>query len=199
MELDDPATAHSKQRQNPWKIAFFVALFACEIMREITVLITLPSATPSTDAFFYSQEGYVQAMGSWKRIDGGERLAASTVTIECNRNSGRCLEASVRIDRQNVYAPDLAWFDAKFSLDAVSYENDWPACVRYSVRLDLNMKKALAVRERKENPTNANCAKSERRIEMQLGDGYDPTRDSLNGHFVPLLRAILGIAKLLTV
>jgi hypothetical protein len=70
------------------------------------------------------------------------------------------------MSEQYVYTPEIDWFDAQFSGDAVSYENDRPDCARYSVRLDLKMQKVFAVRDRKENLSNANCANLEPRIEM---------------------------------
>lgn len=97
------------------------------------------------------------------------------------------------VSEQYVYAPEIDWFDARFSPDAVSYENDRPDCARYSVRLDLKMQKVFAVRDRKENPSNPNCANLERRIEMQLGDGFESSRSQLGGHFVPIIGAIAAL------
>jgi hypothetical protein len=54
-----------------------------------------------------------------------------------------------------VYAPQLDWFDATFAADAVTYENNVPECARYSVRIDLKLSKAFAVRERKTAPSAA--------------------------------------------
>lgn len=95
-----------------------------------------------------------------------------------------------------VYAPELDWFDAEFAPDAVSYVNDVPNCVRYAVRLDLKMEKVIAVRDRKPSPTDARCSNMEQRIEMQLGDGYEPGKPALDGHFVPLFSIIAAMAKL---
>lgn len=182
-----------KPHRNWWKAAFFVVLLAFELTREIAVLGAAEGARPNTNAHLFSYGGYVRAQGSWKRIDGGGALVPGTATIECQRETGRCLEASVRVSEQYVYAPEIDWFDARFSQDAVSYENDQPDCARYSVRLDLKMQKVFAVRDRKENPSNPNCANLERRIEMQLGDGFEPSRTTLDGHFVPIFRAIAAL------
>ena len=185
-----------KPRRNWWKAAFFVVLIAFELTREFAVLAGAEGARPNTPAHLFSYDGYVNAQGSWKRIDGGGALVPGTVTIECQRETGRCLEASVMVSEQYVYAPEIDWFDARFSPDAVSYENDRPDCARYSVRLDLKMQKVFAVRDRKENPSNSNCANLERRIEMQLGDGFEFSRTGLDGHFVPIIGAIAALAQL---
>lgn len=184
-----------KPRRNWWKAAFFVVLIAFELTRELAVLAGAEGARPNTHAHLFSYGGYVSAQGSWKRIDGGGALVPGTVTIECQRETGRCLEASVMVSEQYVYAPEIDWFDARFSPDAVSYENDLPDCARYSVRLDLKMQKVFAVRDRKENPSNPNCANLERRIEMQLGDGFESSRTALDGHFVPIIGAIAYLAE----
>lgn len=189
---DPPA----KSRRNWWKVAFFVSLFALELAREIAVLAVAAGASPNASAIVFSLGGYVKAQGSWKRIDGGGPLMPTTVTIECRRETGKCVEASTSIHDEYVYAPELDWFDATFSQDAVSYENDSPACTRYSVRLDLKLQKVFAVRERKENATHPICANLERRMEMQLGDGFDSKRDTWGGHFVPILSAISALAKI---
>jgi len=54
---------------------------------------------------------------------------------------------------------------------------------------------AATVRDRKENPSNPNCANLERRIEMQLGDGFESSRTALDGHFVPIIGAIAYLAE----
>lgn len=183
-------------RRNWWKVAFFVTLFAFEIAREMTVLAMADKAQPNSDARLFIYDGYVLAQGSWKRIDGGERLVPGTVTIECQRETGKCVEAWTMISDGFVYAPELDWFDADFATDAVSYVNDVPNCVRYSVRLDLKMEKVFAIRDRKPAPTDARCSNMEQRIEMQLGDGYEPGQPVLDGHFVPLFSVVAAVAKL---
>lgn len=187
---DSANGVEQKRQRNWWKLAFFVALIAFEIAREIAVLASAQGAQPNTTARLINYGGYFRAQGSWRRIDGGGALVPGTVTIECQRETGRCLEASVMVSEQYVYAPEIDWFNARFSPDAVSYENDRPDCARYSVRLDLKMQKVFAVRDRKENPSNPNCANLERRIEMQLGNGFESSRTQLGGHFVPIIGAI---------
>jgi hypothetical protein len=159
------------------------------------VLESAQGAQPNTSAQLFSYGGYVRAQGCWKRIGGGGALVPGTVTIECQQATGRCLEASVTVGEQTFYAPEIDWFDARFTQDAVSYENDRPDCARYSVRLDLKMQKVFAVRERKENPSNASCANLERRIEMKLGAGFESSLTAFDEHFVPIIGTIVSLAE----
>lgn len=193
--IDIANLSDAKPQRNWWKIAFFIAVIAFEFAREFAVLASAEGAQPNNYSHVFNYGGYVRAQGSWKRVDGGDPLVPGTVTIECQQETGRCLEASVMVNEEFVYAPEIDWFNAQFSRDAVTYENDIPNCVRYSVRIDLKLQKAFAVRERKNNPSNLNCANLERRIEMQLGDGFDPSRDSTKGHFVPFLRLIMALVN----
>lgn len=184
----------AKRNWNGWKIAFFVMLLLFEFAREWAVLADAGGAVPNGTARVFSYGSFTTAQGRWARIDGGGKLMPAVVTIDCQQELERCIEASTTINDEYVYSPEIDWFEAKFSDDAVTYENDVPDCARYSVRIDLKLKKTFAVRERKSNPANPNCAKLEPRIEMQLGDPYEPDADPTKGHFVPLvsiLRAVL--------
>ena len=184
-------------RWNWWKIGFFVALIAFEIAREFAVLSFAEGASPSVLADVAHFGDYTTARGRWRRIDGGDRLSPTTVTIECRQDIGKCIEASTWVNDKFVGAPELDWFDADFKAEAISYENDLPKCAKYSVRIDLKLDKVFAVRERKEEAKDAACAKLERRIEMQLGDGFDAEDNSINDHFVPVFQIIAAVAKLL--
>lgn len=53
-------------------------------------------------------------------------------------------------DGRSLNEPTVVRFDARCSLEAVSYENGNPDCARYSVRIDLRLKKVIAVRDRKD-------------------------------------------------
>jgi hypothetical protein len=185
-----------KSRRNFWKYAFFIALLAFEIAREIAVLAASAPIKSNTSGFFFHQSGFVQAEGIWKRIDGGKQLVDSVVTIQCYIDIERCFEVSTILQFGYISPPHIDRFFASFSRENVSYENNEPACVRYIVKLDLILNKAFAIRERKENVTNVNCDNLERRIEMQLGDSFKSTFNPLTGHFVPIFRvlfAALGI------
>lgn len=155
-------------------------------------------AVPNASAHVFSYNGFVKVTGSWKRIDEGGSLVPGTVTIECRQDSGQCLEASTMVSKEYVYAPELSWFDATFAPDSVSYVNDLPDCAIYSVRIDLTMKKAFAVRQKKERVTDSTCALLEDRIEMQIADGYDThtaEHDPFEESFVPILSLIRAFAK----
>ena len=192
--IDQQESTPPQARRNWWKLAFFIMLFVFESIREVAVLGFAQGAIPNSKATLFNLDGYAHAKGTWRRIDGGEPLGQTAVSIECRRETGQCLEALTRMDEQYVYAPQLDWFDAEFSSQSISYENDRPDCARYSVRLDLRMSKVFAVRDRKENPSNPNCSMMERRIEMQLSDGYEPNCDAVKGHFLPILRIINALS-----
>lgn len=179
-----------KQRRNWWKVGFFVLLVLFEFAREWAVLASGESAQPNSMARVYSYAGDAVAQGRWKRMDGGSPMTPGTVTIDCRRELGRCVEASTNINQKYVSAPQLDWFEAKFTPEAITYQNDVPDCARYSVRIDLDLKKTFAVRERKENPSNSSCAMLEPRIEMQLADGYESGHNPNEGHLVPLFSAL---------
>lgn len=92
-----------------------------------------------------------------------------------------------------VYAPDITYSQATFERGSVSYKNDFPSCATYSVRIDLNMSKVFAVRQKKSDAKNPDCAHLENRIEMQLADGYDVVANPLEGHFVPIFQLLAAI------
>lgn len=173
------------KRRNWWKWAFFALLIVFEITRELAVVSMKPQAFPNSSAQVYSFEGYTVAEGTWKRIDGGGKLVPGTTRIECWKERGQCIEAHTMIYENSVFAPELDYFNATFAPDSVSYVNDAPDCARYAVRIDLSLKKAFATRDRKSNPANANCAKIEQRLEMQLADGYEYD-DKMGDSFLPI-------------
>ena len=188
-------TARPAARSNGWKIAFFVTLVLFEIAREWAVIASSQAAQPNASAHVFSYEGYTVAQGRWKRIDGGSPIVPSTVTIDCRRELGKCVEATTTMSELYVYAPQLDWFDATFAADAVTYENNVPECARYSVRIDLKLSKAFAVRERKTAPSNPECAKLEPRVEMQMADGYDSGKNPADGHFALIFAAIRAVTN----
>jgi hypothetical protein len=181
------------RRRNWWKIGFFILLLFFEVAREWAVIASSQTAQPNASAHVVSYEGYTVAQGRWKRIDGGSPIVPTTVTIDCRRELRKCVEATTTMSELYVYAPQLDWFNATFGADAVTYENDVPECARYSVRIDLKLKKAFAVRERKTAPSNPECAKLEPRVEMQMADGYDSGKNPAAGHIVPIFAAIRAL------
>ena len=183
-------------KRNWWKLAFFVMLVLFEIAREIAVLASAQVAKPSSFSFVSNFGDYVSATGTWKRIDGGERLLPVTVSIECQENTGKCIEAYTSMIQNTVFAPDISTFDAKFTPDMVTYENNLPTCVKYLVRIDRKIEKAFSVRELKDGTNKTDCPKMEKRIEMQISNGLDKSEPIIQDHFVPIIDTISYFAKL---
>ncbi|MFX4087500.1 hypothetical protein ACKU27_20640 [Sphingobium yanoikuyae] len=188
-------TGKVTKSRNWWKIGFFVALFAFEVTREIAVLEASAEIQPNTMYHLYNSSELVSAEGSWKRIDGGGKLIGSSVKIECWSEKGICLEAYANARDGFVYAPNIDWFDANFTREAVTYENTVPECASYSVRIDLKMKKVFAVRDKKPDAKGELCGPLEQRVEMQLADGYESKTEPLKGHFVPVLSVLATIIR----
>lgn len=185
------------QRRNWWKIGFFVMLFAFEFVREIAVLNINNPPTIIANATVGQLGPYISARGRWTRLDKDEDLVPSSVSIECNEASKECTEASVMVLDGGVGTPNVSRFPAKFEQDSVSYQNDTPACVTYSTRIDLKLKKAFSVRDHKKDAQNDElCKGTEERIEMVLGDGWKTKKDPLDDHFVPFMRVLAAVAKL---
>lgn len=185
---------------NWWKVGFFVALLAFEITREIAVIEANAPQRVGVISRVSGFQGYVHAAGRWRRTDNGSELIPSATVIECWQDRGECTEVTAQTFDGLLMEPDVSLFDATFSDNSVSYINDLPGCVKYSVRIDLNMKEAFAVRDRKADPTMPDCELSESRVEMRLGDGYE-TGDSdikkfRGDHFLPLLSGLWALAEL---
>jgi hypothetical protein len=177
------------RRWNWWKVAFFVMLLLFEGAREIAVIQANSPAYPATLATVVSTGDLIVAQGRWNRIDGGSALVPGAVRIECHRDEGRCYEVSYGINGGYVDSPDLSIYPARWGVDQISYENNDPACARYSVRVDQKLEKVFAIRERKDQPSMAgfDCTKLERRMEMTLTDGSEPFADPAKGRFLPML------------
>lgn len=185
-----------KRVRNWWKAAFFVMLLVFEVTREIAVIASYSEAKPNAYFHLFTYGGYTEAEGSWKRIDGGGKLMPTAVKIECNKSQGQCLEAYSNANGGFFYAPKIVRFDARFTPDLITYENSDPDCATYTVRVDLTLKKVLAVRARKPNPINDQCKMLEERIEMQLADSYEYQNPG-EGHFLPVLNTISMIFRTL--
>lgn len=183
------AETRKRRRLNWWKIGFFVALFAFEVAREFAVLAAAERPKLLTMASVYSFDGWTVAEGSWRRIDNGGTLVPTSVRIQCDQGRGECTEVSVHVDENTVWSPDVETFQAQFGPDAITYENNSPTCVHYSIRIDLRLKKVIGVRERTADKSDL-CKPLEQRIEMQLADGWDLSENTMEGHFVPVFQAI---------
>lgn len=192
MESSDQ-TEKPKARRNWWKIGFFVALLAFEVTREIAVIEGSAEAQPNAYFSMFNAGTFATAEGSWKRIDGGEKLMPTTVRIQCWRDQGSCIEAYSSVMNGYFYPPDIDYFDAKFDGDAITYDNQSPKCASYSVRLDFKLKKVIAVRTKKPDAPKPDCnVLSDGRVEMQLANSYE-YRNPAEGHFVPVISALGAI------
>jgi hypothetical protein len=181
-------------RFNWWKIGFFVALFAFEVAREAAVLASAEEPSLVTKASVFTFGDWTVAEGRWRRIDGGEELVPTAVRIECYQDRGECTEVSVNVHDNSVWSPDMETFKAQFAADAITYENQSPTCVHYTIRIDRRLKKVIGVRERTEDKREE-CQRLEQRIEMQLGDGWEVSPNSLKGHFVPLFSLLASVLQ----
>lgn len=196
MSVGTEFAAERKRRWNWWKVAFFIALIAFELAREFAVIANDQAAQPNTSKSIFGNENYIAARGSWLRSDGGSPIIPGAVTIECRKETGQCVEASVSAGEVYFYAPELDWFDAKFTPEGVTYLNDNPDCARYTVRIDTVTDRAFATRDRKANPLNDMCVNMEKRVAMELGDGGPRKFDASGEHFVPLISALVGALDL---
>lgn len=180
---------------NWWKIGFFTMLVLFEFAREWAVMASFQEARPSAMAYVSEYGGSVHATGAWKRTDRDEKLMPVAVTIDCRAETGKCLEAYSTMDELHVSSPELDWFDAKFTPDGVSYDNDFPKCVSYSVKIDTKLKQVFAVRQKKEGVTDELCEQTENRLEMKLVDGWQLEGDKPENHFVPLFQLLIWVLK----
>ena len=178
--------APTKTGRNWWKIGFFVMLFLFEGAREWAVAVSAEPAKISTSLHVGRVDTFVSATGRWKRLDDGSKLIPGAVRIDCWEREARCYEAGYNVNNGYVGTPSIDVYDATFSDEAVTYENDVPDCARYRVRIDLKLKQVFASRDRKENPGNPSCRALEKRVQMTLGDGFE-YEDPFEEHFLPLL------------
>lgn len=187
-------TQAAKPRRNWWKYAFLAMLIIFEFTRELLVLSAAARPVPNGDMMLNHGDGWVSARGRWLRTDGGGALVPVVVAIECRRQVGECLEATTTINDEFVHIPDVNWFEARFTPEAVTYQNDQPECARYLVRIDFRLRQVISVRERKTSPSNPDCRTLEPRLEMQLGNAYQPEPRPLEGHFVPIMSLIAAFS-----
>lgn len=184
------------RRLNWWKIGFIVALLALELLREAFVLESAHQPAVGGMGDVYSYEGYTVAEGRLQRIDAGDKLFPTAVHIQCDRSTGKCIEATAKVMNGYLFPPEVDTFDARFGPDAIAYENTSPMCVRYETRIDLRLGKVFSIRERNANKS-AQCNVLERRLEMTLAKGPDLADDDLAGHFLPMLQGVMLLSKLL--
>ena len=181
------------ERRNWWKIGFWLALLAFEITREFAVVVS--QSPPFLGGAFFIETvrpGRVIASGKWERIDGGEPILPVLTSIDCKQELGSCVIAeTVLWDKDRIFPPNIETFSANFSDNAVTFVNDAAICVKYSVRLDLDLKKAISLREPLKGATGSICEAAKDRMEMRLVEPVRPSDwDDFGGHFLPIVKGL---------
>lgn len=182
-------------KRNWWKVAFFAMLIAFELAREIAVVEAASTAQANVQLMVWNHGAignrYINATGSWRRNDGGDKLAPTAVAIHCREEQGECIEVTSTLMDKYVFAPDMNRYPAQFGPDGVTYLNEDATCARYQVRVDLKLQQVFALRQRKN--IKGDCARIEPRMALQLAAAPAPDAFSLDGHFVPLIKLIAAI------
>ncbi len=108
METADAGSSYTElpRRRNWWKLAFFVMLVLFEIAREFAVLASAKGAQPSALKTIHGGSDYVLVRGRWMRSDGGSPIVPGAVTIECRKETGQCLKASVSTYEDRFFPPE---------------------------------------------------------------------------------------------
>ena len=184
------------KRRNWWKIGFFVLLFVFEVSREIIVIQADASAKPSVSFHLFRFRDFTSAEGVWKRTDNGGKMSSAIIKVECNQSQGSCTMVDVQMNELWVSPPNISRFDAKFTPDSITFDDDSAECVTLKFRIDLTLKKVNAIREQKPNtPDNELCGKIEKRIDLTLANP-DYSDSPTDKHFLPILSVLAAILKL---
>jgi hypothetical protein len=141
--------ANMNGQRNWWKLAFFAALLAFEVAREIAVLGVNQRVSIGGSGDVLQFGDYVIAQGTWSRTDKGEHLSPVAISIECSSAAATCREATATVMDRYLSPPDVSIYEAKFSENEISYVNNNPGCVRYSTKIDLQLNKVFILREAK--------------------------------------------------
>lgn len=192
----------AKGTHNWWMIGFFIVLFVAEFERELLVIAS-NDAEPLVSKSIYSFGDLAVAEGQWVRADGGDTLTPNAVHFQCRRSEGACYAASYRTHEDRVYRPELDRFDAEFGTDSITMASRGD-CVTTVTRIDLATQEAVQTRIKsdgwRESFANTpellkSCQALEDRIVSRLSGWDDPAlkRDPLEGHFVPLLKAVAAL------
>jgi hypothetical protein len=193
---DEEAPKSWWRRRNWWKMGFFTALIAFEIAREIIVVQADAQAEPNVNFNLFRYQDFTAAAGGWKRTDKDEKMTPTVIKIECEQSRGTCTMVDTHMYKLCVFEPNIQTFDARFTPDGITFADESAACTTLKFRVDFSMKKVNAIREKKVNPDKGfSCDNLEDRLDLTLADsGYD-TPD-IGKHFVPLISALLTVAKL---
>lgn len=182
-------------QRNWWKLAFFSALVAFEVAREIAVMGVNQSVSIGGSGDVLQFGDYVIAQGAWRRTDKGEHLSPVAISIECSSAAATCTEATATVMNLYLSPPDVSTYAAKFSENEIFYVNNNPACVRYTNKIDLQLNKVFTLREAK-NTNEEVCKAIEPRVEMELTAGYKAGKpDPLEEHFLPVFSAVAYVLE----
>lgn len=181
---------------NWWKLSTIAMVIAFEIARESAVIDAYRPAQAAAIFSVYRWYDNTTVEGQWKRIDGGKEPSnPETVKIECYKDKGQCIQASINTeDGPYVTPPDVSVNNAIFNKNGISYKREFP-CVVKIVRIDLIQEAVVQYQLRNKEQKFFSCDGKFAPVKEKLGNSYDVIRDPMAGHFVPImsgLRAVLG-------
>ena len=182
-------------RRNWWKYGFFVALIACEVLRELLVMTIHQQPIGPIMSVHGFPGVYVSAEGAWIRPGSTDQLGPHAVKIVCDAESQLCTETQADIDGNAWYGPYLflnsntypveEWAD-----DSVTYVKDDATCVRYFTRIDLAQKRVTSTRTIRPNKArDQSCSFLDAEMQLELSDGL--THSSLTQRPLPPLLAFI--------
>ena len=208
--------------RNWWKIGFFLALFAFELVREVAVVSAASHAHPeasgrgilnvTSDARQRGNE-WVRARGAWKRIDAKvavisppsgiwdpiyaeSKIIPGITTIECHKEMNKCFVSSVEIHRDIVSYPKIGIYESKFTERYVTYTDYSPLCYNYIIKIEFNSDKISAFGHRK-NFENSDCAQVLEEVRLAFFQGEVSGGGGPDGHFVPIISTAATIVSAL--
>lgn len=185
--------AETARKFNWWIVAFLAALLAFEFAREAAVAeANEPIHGGSVVVSVLPELGIVDASGQWIRSDAGSPIVPTSVAIRCTKALGQCIEATTNVIDRTMYTHIDIFDQVAFTDEAVTYVNDEPNCVTYTVRIDAAQKRVTATRERKDPA----CDAFEKRVTMELGDGHQQHIQNrwADDHFLPIFKLIQALA-----
>jgi hypothetical protein len=177
------------KRRNWWKVGFFLMLAVFEFTRECLVIAMAETPVLTGGTYVTRMDNYVAAEGGWRRVDGRGGLLRSSVFIRCRLDEHRCTEAGYTVKGRRIGPPEFGEFPAQLMDDTVTYINNYPACARYVVRIDLKQRKTFASVERKPLVHDRNCSKTEPKVDLVLASPFESV-DPMKAHFVPIFSVL---------
>lgn len=184
------------KRRNWWKIGFFIALFSFEVAREIVVIQSDAEAQPNVNFRLFRYQDYTAAAGIWKRTDKDEKMTPTVIKIECEQSKGTCTMVDTHMSELYVFEPNVSSFEARFSPDSITFDDNNAKCATLKFNIDLRLKKVNAMREQKPDTVKDEmCSKMEKRLDLTLADSSHSSLD-MEKHFVPVLSALKAILQI---